>query len=317
VPDLDRDLDNVWDGQDDFTPGPISDDDILCGSGIPGDIYQEALQYEPYRRSERPGTPKFAAALADGLPPRSPVFCGGASLLGSTASTIPIRRAGGDGRYGRLSFAWHDGQQVALDFQKTNVLGAALDFSEDVTRSTWSLELSYASRRAFSDAGDVDDLISHSDELLASVAVDRSFFLNFLNPGASFLMRSQVFVRYLTDYSEGYELHTPAPVSTFLTLALQTSYLQGRAAPTWTALWLPQDSQAGFLAELSYSWTDRISTTLGITHLFGREARARGFYDPISPGLTSPEDVHATAWSRGLTALLDRDVLWFRFRYAW
>jgi hypothetical protein len=317
VPDLDRDLDNVWDGQDDFTPGPISDDNVLCGSGVPGDLFQEALQYEPYRRSERPGTPKFQAAFADGLPPRSPVFCSSAtSLVGSTGTSLPIRRAGGDGRYGRLQFAWHDGQQVAFDFQKTNVLGLALDFSEEVLHATWGLEVSYTSDRSFTDA-DADDLISDSDELLVSVSVDRSLFLEVINRGSSVLLNAQLFARYLTDYREGYALHTPAALSSFLTFSAQTSYFQGRAQPSATLLWLPREAQAGVLSELRYSWTDRITTTLGITHLFGSPATARTFLSPIAPGLSSPEDVESTAWGRGLTALLNRDEIWFRFRYAW
>jgi hypothetical protein len=314
LPDLDRDLDNVWDGQDDFTPGPISDDDILCGTGIPGDVLQEALQFEPYRRSERPGTPKFQAAFADGLPPRSPVFCGG--LLGSTTTRMPLRRAGGDDRYGRLQFAWHGGQQVALDFQKTNVLGVALDFSEDVLRASWGIELSYTRDRAFNDAGDAD-LISHSDEWIASIALDRSVFLNALNPGASFLLNAQLFLRYLSDYSAGFDLHTPSALSTSMTLSAQTSYLQGRAEPSATLIWLPQEAQGGLLAELRYAWTDRISTTLGFSHLFGEPAVARGLYEPISPGFSSPDELEQTAWNRGLTPLLERDELWLRFRYAW
>jgi hypothetical protein len=315
VPDLDRDLDNVWDGQDDFTPGPISDDDILCGSGIPGDVLQEALQFEPYRRSERPGTSKFQAAFADGLPPRSPVFCGG-SLLGSTTTRMPLRRAGGDGRYGRLQFAWHGGQQIALDFQKTNVLGLALDFSEDVLRASWGLELSYTRDRAFNDAQDAD-LISHSDEWLGSIALDRALFVNALNSGASFLFSAQLFLRYLSDYSAGFDLHTPEALSSFMTFSAQTHYLQGRAEPSATLIWLPQESQGGLLAELRYAWTDRITTTLGLSHLFGGPAVAQGLYEPIAPGFASPDELEQTAWNRGLTPLLERDELWLRFRYAW
>jgi hypothetical protein len=317
LPDLDRDMDNVFDGQDDFTPGPITDDNVLCGSGIPGDVYQDALQYEPHRRSERPGTARFAAAFADGLPPRSPVFCSSAALLGATGATLPIRRAGGDGRYGRIQFAWHEGQQVALDFQKTNVLGLALDFSEELTHSTWNLELSYTRNRELADATELDDLISRTGEVIATLSLDRSLLVHALNPGASLFFNSQVFVRWLTDWSEGYELHTPAALSTFLTASLQTAYLQGRALPGLTWVWLPAESQSAVLAQLTYHWTDSISTTIGLTQLSGSPASAAGYYDPIGTGLTSPDDVRTTAWGRGLTPLLDRDELWFRFRLAW
>jgi hypothetical protein len=323
VPDLDRDLDNVWDGQDDFTPGPISDDNILCGPGIPGDVFQEALQYEPYRRSERPGTPKFKAAFADGLPPRSPVFCSSAQLLGATGSTLPIRRAGGDGRYGRIHFAWHDGQQIALEPQKRNVLGFAMDFSEDVTRTTWGLELSYTAGRAFLDSRQVRDLISHSDEWMATVSIDRSAYLRFLNPGASFFLNLQTFARFLSDYQggednrDGYYSHTPAPLTALFTFSAQTAYFQGRLSPRSTLIYVPQESQAGVLAQVTYSFTPSLSATIGVAQFFGRAASAQDLYNSIGPGLVSPADVYRTSPQRGLTSVLQRDELWFRLRYAW
>ena len=44
VRDLDQDGDQTLDFVDDGLPGPISDDGILCGSGIPGDPLQDAQQ---------------------------------------------------------------------------------------------------------------------------------------------------------------------------------------------------------------------------------------------------------------------------------
>src|SRR4030095_12790714 len=95
--DLDRDRDGVWDGQDDGTPAPGTDDNIFCGSGIPGDPMQDGAQYDPYRLDEGRNSQKFKAAFPNGLPPRSPVFCRGVSgIIGATTQTLPTQKAAGD-----------------------------------------------------------------------------------------------------------------------------------------------------------------------------------------------------------------------------
>jgi hypothetical protein len=99
--DLDRDRDGVYDGTDDFTPGPVSDDEVLCGSGIPGDLLQNALQFEPWSDLDAPGSSAFDAALPGGLAPRSPVFCRDVNaLLALTGPTDAQSDA----------FLWHDGE---------------------------------------------------------------------------------------------------------------------------------------------------------------------------------------------------------------
>jgi len=103
--DLDRNRDAIWDGQDDHLTGPGTDDSLLCGSGVPGDILQDGVQYSPYRADERPGTPAFAAAFPDGLPPRSPVFCREIAALLGLIGPLPDAVAGQSD-----AFLWHGGQ---------------------------------------------------------------------------------------------------------------------------------------------------------------------------------------------------------------
>jgi hypothetical protein len=92
--DLDDDYDNAFDFLDDGTAGPISDDGILCGSGVPGDPLQDPLQVELDARERA----RLAAALAGGLPPRSPAFCRTTNaLLGFSGESDPARR----------DFLWH------------------------------------------------------------------------------------------------------------------------------------------------------------------------------------------------------------------
>jgi hypothetical protein len=108
VTDVDEDGDAVPDWLDDFTPGPISDDNVLCGSGIPRDPLQEALQVELYDASEYarigelfggfPLRPVGPEGQPGQLPPRSPVFCRGLiSLLALAGESSP----------GRRDFLWH------------------------------------------------------------------------------------------------------------------------------------------------------------------------------------------------------------------
>jgi hypothetical protein len=82
IPDLDEDRSGIPDYFDDFTPGPVTDDNLFCGSGIAGDPFQEAPQIEFYRRSDYDlladllgGRPLGPAGEPPALPPRSPVFC--------------------------------------------------------------------------------------------------------------------------------------------------------------------------------------------------------------------------------------------------
>jgi hypothetical protein len=100
INDLDQDRDGVWDGADDFTPGPVSDDEVFCGSGLPGDLLQDGIQYRPWRADQAPGTPAFQALFPNGLPPRSPVFCHSLNALLGTVGTAPN---------GTTQFLWHGG----------------------------------------------------------------------------------------------------------------------------------------------------------------------------------------------------------------
>jgi hypothetical protein len=92
--DLDLDRDGRFDFLDDGTPGPVSDDNVLCGSGIPGDLLQEALQTE-YADSADATAPGAAA-----IPLRSPTFCRDPSLLLSLV---------GESGWSPVDFVWHGG----------------------------------------------------------------------------------------------------------------------------------------------------------------------------------------------------------------
>jgi len=116
--DLDRDRDGVYDGADDFTQGPVSDDEILCGSGLPGDLLQDGIQLEPWNQANAPGSAAFAAALPNGLAPRSPVFCRG---LNRILSVMGPSSAQSD------AFLWHGGTLATSPDQDVDGWPDALD----------------------------------------------------------------------------------------------------------------------------------------------------------------------------------------------
>jgi hypothetical protein len=76
------------------------------------------------------------------------VFCRSvAGILGGTTQTQPVRKAGGDGTFGRRDFTWQGGREISLGYQKRNVFGFGLDFAEDVTKTSWGVEFSWVARK--------------------------------------------------------------------------------------------------------------------------------------------------------------------------
>ncbi len=322
VADLDQDGDGVWDGQDDYSPGPVTDDNILCGTGLRGDPFQEGAQYEPYRLDEAQGSAKFKGKFPNGLPPRSPVFCKSiAGLLSTTTQSQPVRKAGGDGRYGRRDFLWQGGRQVSLGYQKRNVLGFGLDFAEDVTKTSWGIEFSWMARKLIDNSTTFSNL-SQTDELVLSVSVDRPTFLNFLNPNRSFFMNLQMFVRYLPNYQGG-KLHNDGnygyagnQFSGNIVYTFFTGYFQDRLVPRVSVLYAPLESQAAIITGLSYRWSDAFITSLGYAQFFGHVYDQQGPYFPIAQ-YGSTETYDGAVLGRGVAPIINHDQAEVRFRYTW
>ena len=319
--DLDRNHDAVWDGQDDFLAGPITDDNILCGSGIPGDKLQDGVQYSPYRTDQNINSEAFKAVFPNGLPPRSPVFCRGVSgILGATTQTLPVRKAGGDGSYGRRDFLWQGGRQVAFNYQKRNVFGMGLDFAEDTTKTSWGLEFSWMANKLFANNLEYSGL-SQSDEMVLSISVDRPTFFNFLNPNRSFFLNLQMFMRYLPSYEGGRGNHdgnygsAGAPLTGNIAFTFFTGYFQDRLAPRVTLLYAPWESQGALITGLTYRWNDAFSTSIGFTQFFGHVYGQQGSYFPIAQ-YGSVADYSGPVL-RGVAPVINRDQAELRVRYTW
>jgi hypothetical protein len=326
VPDLDEDRDGGLDYVDDATfdavgnvlqpsYGPISDDNILCGSGIPGDPLNEAVQHEFANDA-------WAASLAEvfptfgGLPPRSPVFCSSLTgLLGVSGFTLPAKRAGGDGRFGRRDFLWHGGQQVMIDYQKKNVFGFSLDFAEDVTKTSWGFEFSWTSGKLFGDTLVFGN--TRSDEYVLSLSMDRPTFINFLNPNRTFFINVQFFLKYFSDYHGGDRRGmygtSDGPFDARFVVFFFTGYFQDRLTPRVTFVYDPPTSSGGVLTSLSYRVSDKFLIQTGLNSFFGHVSQIESSFFPISL-LTRPD---ATAEvSRGISPARNRDEIFLILRYT-
>jgi hypothetical protein len=309
VPDLDDNRDGQLDLLDDGTFGPNSDDNPLCGSGVPGDVLQEAQQYE-FSAAE---TEQIEQVFGpNGLPPRSPAFCSSvAGLLAATGQTLQVLKAGGNGKYGRRDFLWHGGRQIALMPQKTNVFGMSVDFAEGRTKTSWSLELSWTADKLFGNAN-AYDMTNESDEFVLTVSVDRPTFFNFLNPNRSFFINFQFFLRYLTDYVGGRDDKdgmfgvAEGPWDGLMTLTMFSGYFQDRLQPRMTFVYSPTTSTGAALTGLSYRWNDAFSTALAFNHFFGHPTQTQDAYFPLF--LRGRSDTTSEAITRGLSAVRNRDV---------
>jgi hypothetical protein len=115
--------DTTYDGVDDYIGSghPVSDDNILCGSGIPGDVLNEGIQYELSEPELQKAIAFFGDWDEDGqpdIPPRSPVFCRSVTAL------LDLTIADAEGR---RDFIWHarydDGDEVLEDGDGSGIAG--------------------------------------------------------------------------------------------------------------------------------------------------------------------------------------------------
>jgi hypothetical protein len=312
-PDLDEDDDSAFDFVDDGTAGPITDDNILCGTGLPGDRLQTAAQHE------LDDAQAAELAAAGGLPPRSPIFCRGLTgLLNITGRTLPITRAGGDGRFGRRDFLWHGGKQVAVDYQKFNVMGFSLDFAEDVTKTSWGIEFSASSNRLIANSNEYSGY-STANDMTMSISVDRPTFFNFLNPNRSFFVNFQFFINYLDDYEggdddrDGNYAYSDGPVTGLVTLTVFTGYFQDRLNPRFTLVYHPTSGTGGVISGLNYRFTESFSTGFGFNHFMGHGPQAQGARFPIAL-FTHPDTTSEKV--SGLSPVRNRDEISWTVRYS-
>jgi hypothetical protein len=231
--------------------------------------------------------------------------------MGARRSSI---RAGGNGQYGRRDFIWHGGGDLALRYQKRNVLGASMDFAEDFTKSNWGVEFTWIEGLPYSDANSLT-AINKADSFNLTVSVDRPTFINFLNQNRTIFFNSQWFFQWINGYERGF--YANGPFNMLATFTVTTGYFQDRLLPGFTFVYDFHSVSGAGLANVTYRFTENFSATVGMAGFFGH-------YQTKTPALWStgvgPNRVGRGAYQsfveNGLSPIRERDELYLTLRYT-
>jgi len=244
---------------------------------------------------------------------RQPQYCSFVSGLASQSrNTSSSVRAGGNGKFGRRNFVWQSVGDLALRYQKRNILGLSTDFAEDTTKSSWGVEFTWVDDSLTADNNEYDG-ISPVDEYNLTLSVDRPTFINFLNPNRTFLINTQLFTSYLGNYREGMTREGPW---TFLWLLnVSTGYFQDRFLMSAVAVWDLRSHSGAFLPTVQYRLTENFSVTIGANVFTGRYSSRQMGINQFSAfdedNLTDKVYVE-----NGVSPVRDLDSFFTRIRYT-
>ena len=280
-------------------------------SRVPGDpfadpagLVENIAQFDP-----------FNPLRNDGCSFRRPQFCNVVQgLLALTGVTRPTVRAGGNGRFGRRDFAWATGQEIALRYEKRNVLGFSMDFAEDQTKTNWSFEFTWIPGIPLSDSEELEGL-RDVDAYNLTVSVDRPTFINFLNANRTFFINTQWFFQYLEDYRTGI-VQPNGPWNVFFTLAVTTGYFQDRLLPTGVVVYDFGSNSGAFLPSIAYRMTENFSVTVGGAVFFGRFESRNAPLHPFGPQNRVGRHAGKDFVQNGLAAIHEKDELFLTLRYT-
>jgi hypothetical protein len=242
-----------------------------------------------------------------------PQYCafvaGLAAQTGVTRSTL---RAGGNGRYGRRDFIWHTGGEVSLRFKKRNVLGFAMDFAEDITKSSVGVEFTWVANTPFTDNGQAD-AIDFPDTYNLTLSIDRPTFINFLNSNRTFFLNTQIFVSYIDGYTRDYT--ADGPWTLLWLVSMNTGYFQDRLLVGANLVWDFASSSGAFLPTAQYRFTENFSATVGAGVFSGREQPKTMGIDRLS-SINSKRTSDRIYVENGISPARDLDNFFFRLRYT-
>jgi hypothetical protein len=247
----------------------------------------------------------------DACDPADPISCAIVRAVWAVVGqSRPEVRAGGNGRFGRSDFLWHGGSELELFYDKRNVLGFAMDFAEDRTKTNWSFEFTWVD----------DDLFANSEALRGfadmdvyslTMSVDRPTFVNFLNPQRTIFFNSQWFIRYLSNYDNAFT--TNGPISVLGTLSVFTGYFQDRLLPSLTLVHDFSSASGGVIGQITYRITESFSLSFGAAGFYGGPEKGRGaFRQVILPG--NPGSYRTRSDFQGLSPIAERDELFMSVR---
>jgi hypothetical protein len=245
---------------------------------------------------------------------RQPQYCAVVSAISALASnTRNDIRAGGNGRFGRRSFLWASAGDVALRYQKRNVLGFSMDFAEDTTKSSWGIEFTYVDDSLAAD-NDAFDGLTSVDEYNLTLSMDRPTFISFLNANRTFFINAQLFTSYVQGY--GNNMLRDGPLTALVLLNASTGYFQDRFLVSAAGVYDVTSQSMAFLPSAQYRFTENFSITVGAAALAGKWKGGRemgvGRFSAAS-GANLNDTIYV---ENGLSAARDLDNFFFRLRYT-
>ncbi len=234
------------------------------------------------------------------------------SIYDLSGSGRPEIRAGGNGRFGRRDFLWANGGPIILEFQKRNVLGFSMDFDEDHSKTSWSIEATWFAGTAVAD-DQSPNLYREEDVYNLSISVDRPTFVNFLNANRTFVFNTQIFLQYVAG---GRTVRDRDPVQVLGTFTILTGYFQDRLAPQLTFVHDLRSISGGAIFDLSWRFSANFSVTAGFATFYGNPELAD---DPnLFPTNITNNGPPNSTYTRydGLSLLKYRDEVSLQLRYA-
>jgi hypothetical protein len=201
---------------------------------------------------------------------------------------------------------------VALRYQKRNILGFSTDFAEDTTKSSWGVEFTWVDDSINANGDDYDGL-SSVDEYNLTLSVDRPTFINFLNANRTFLLNTQLFTSYIGDYDN--QMPREGPWTFLWLFNIQTGYFQDRFLANAVVVFDINSQSAAFLPSVQYRLTENFSITVGAS-VFGGRFSSRKM--PVNQLAAFDEDNlnDTTYFENGVSPARDLDSFYARIRYT-
>jgi hypothetical protein len=312
------------DDDGDFDDDGVVDDPVIAEDGIT-DEYQQP--YDPDATPEEDAYRRGRGGRFDEFNPnemfaldrcsfRNPVVCKTVGpLIRVAGQNKRSLKAAGNGRFGRTTFLWHGGAQLAADYARTHVMGLSFDFADDWSRSNWGVEFVWFKDQHFLDNGSFTNN-SNSDTVNLTMSVDRPTFIRFLNKNRTFFFNAQVFLQWITGWENSYVSN--GPVNALMTLSAFTGYYQDRLLPAFTVVYDWNSRSGGVLYSLSYRVSEHLLMQVGMNAFFGGFQRREASLVPFGAAGNGGGGRGAQhSWTeQGLSILRDRDELFFRIRYT-
>ncbi len=236
------------------------------------------------------------------------------ALFGLAGTQRPELYAAGNGRFGRRDFVWSSGTEIELTYHKRNVLGFAMDFAEDATKTNWGVEATWVNGETYANAKRLSGY-STNDTFNLTVSVDRPTFINFLNANRTFLFNTQWFVRYIEGYERGGVFAVNGPWSLLGTATVFTGYFQDRLLPALTAVYDLRSNSGAGLMSLTYRFSEVFSASFGMATFFGKP---EGVRIPLQQALVgnNGRGFRPGVKYDGLSAISEMDQFSFTLRYT-